>query len=126
MNHSVYVLGARVATDRFGSPLIHDGKAIKERPGSPLSVQKPGDVVWLRPKPVSYALHFRNAAAKLRAMANERAMNAGRVVAAPDIRFANPTDIVHVPVYAGIESRLANVLRARARRNADPTRRKAA
>jgi hypothetical protein len=105
--------GSRMKVDKHGAPEISD-VTIKERPGSPLSIIKKGSPIFIMPKPAGFALHFRNEAAKRRTVAHM----ASQGIAGPaDIRYAAPKDIVHVPLWRGLDARLANNIRGMIRAN---------
>jgi hypothetical protein len=112
---STVIPGARFVRGDRGE-IVYADAAVKERAGSPLSIQKRGDAIQFMPKPTAKVLHFRSAAAKLRALENQRKQCPGVEVKVPDIRYADPKDIVRVPVYAGLSARLANEMRAGIRR----------
>lgn len=63
-----------------------------------------GDPVWRKPKPVAFAQHFKNEAARRRCGGS--------------IKDASPADLKLVPVYQGCPARLANEIRAMKRREA--------
>lgn len=109
---STVIPGSRPRLDRKGQPVIAE-QTIKERPGSPLSIQRKGEVEFIRPQPAGFALHFRNAAAKLRTAAH---MASQGISGPADIKYAAPKDIVRVPLYRGLSARFANEVRGMMRR----------
>lgn len=60
------------------------------------------DQYWVKPEPVSYAMHFKNMAMKRKVQANPQ-------------EYANRLESVfyRVPIYNGIDSRLLKYLRSR-------------
>jgi hypothetical protein len=103
-NTTVYVPGSRRMLDEKNLPKFDEA-------GRPL---------WIKPKPIAHVLHFKSAAGKLRARATFNAKNAeGTAVMAVEnlIVYADPKDVVRVPLYRGFDARLANQLRADIRRN---------
>lgn len=87
-----------------------------------------GDVIWVRPKPITHALHFKTMAGRRRAMDNfvkqaaevlkDKGEQGMVFIAEPSnlILYADPKDIIRVPVYRGFEARYANLMRAHVRR----------
>src|SRR4051812_39847714 len=71
-------------------------------------------------KPLTHALHFRNHGARRRALANFEKQNAsgnpGPVAFGNGIAYANPKDIVKVPVRKGFDNDFATWMRAQVRR----------
>lgn len=82
-----------------------------------------GVAMWTRAKPGAIIMHFRNAAAKTRTLA--AMVKAGvdpRAIekAGLDLTsYAKPGDLRKVPVYRGLECRLANKIRAMMRKNGE-------
>lgn len=92
---SVFIPGARRVLDKLGKP-------VTDNRGRP---------IWQKAKPVEHTLHFKNEAAKRRAM--QAAAERGTTVTCPEeaIPLANTRDLIKVPLYRGIESELANHIR---------------
>jgi hypothetical protein len=122
-----YVPGAYVIVDKLGQPVIAEEAEQLNAAGKPasghngvLTVQRKGETLWQRARTSSHVIHFASAAGKLRALANMTAQ--GKTLAGikkaglPLAAFAEPKDLKMVPVYRGLECRLANRLRAAMRR----------
>jgi hypothetical protein len=132
--NGTYVPGAYVMQDKLGAPLIAERTEKLNRAGQQasyredgfsidgvLTVQRAGEPLWQRARPTSRLVHFAKEAGKRRALANMRAQ--GKTLAdlkkagLPLAAFADPKDIKMVPLYRGLNARLANLIRANMRRD---------
>lgn len=114
---STYVMGARIARHPItGLPIT----ATSDEKVGRVTVQRAGQPKWNRAKPVQMAIHFRNEAAKRRTEAKVKADNIpeAAIKLFGLATYANPKDLVKVPVYTGVPQFLATRARAVARRDA--------